>query len=125
LKAIILTRLAGWDEARFEAALREYRRFLELCRRFPDLKIMAPAEVDELWHAHMLDSVHYVRDCDRIFGRYLHHDPCIGESDATQARRTLGLYSATFGETPSPDWLGMMTCARPGGGCGSISPATH
>lgn len=128
VQELMLSRNADWNHERFAAALQEYRRFLTLCRDHPTAKIMAPADVDEVWHAHMLDSVHYHRDCQQIFGGYLHHDPCIGERDVTNTQATLELYEQVFGEPPSLEWTKMLTCANPGGGCGSItafSTAVH
>lgn len=110
-----------WDEDRLSAAQVEYLRFLQLCKMYPDRKIAAPEDVDQFWHAHMLDSKSYVRDCDGYFGYYLHHDPCIGSADmANDAQATLRLYREVF-QTPPPElWSGLMTCAGPGKGCGSI-----
>lgn len=109
-----------WTEARLQEALSEYSRFLQLCKMNPGRKISAPPDVDEVWHAHMLDSVHYVRDCDQYFGHYLHHDPCIGELDLESADDTLNIFRQTFQEEPPMAWAGLMTCANPGKGCGSV-----
>ena len=124
VRSLVTARLPGWDEERFGRALVEYQRFLTLCKENPGSKVMAPADVDELWHMHMLDSVHYTNDCKRIFGEYLHHDPCIGEPDIQNTRATLDLYEELFGERPGAEWKKMLTCANPGGGCGSIT-ASH
>ncbi len=109
-----------WNTERLRVAECEYLRFLQLCKTFPERKISAPPDVDEVWHAHMLDSVHYMRDCNNYFGFYLHHDPCIGETDLENARETLVLYENTYGTTVPAAWAGLMTCANPGQGCGSI-----
>lgn len=110
-----------WDGVRLDAAQQEYVRFLQLCRMYPDRKIAAPEDVDQFWHAHMLDSKSYVRDCDGYFGCYLHHDPCIGVADmADDAQATLRLYREAFQAPPPKLWSGLMTCAGPGKGCGSI-----
>ncbi len=121
IQSLTLSRNPGWNQARFDAALKEYRRFLLLCKQYPEAKIMAPSDVDELWHMHMLDSVNYTDDCQRIFGGYLHHDPCIDEPNATNTQETLNLYETFFGEKPGREWTDMLTCAGPGKGCGSIS----
>ena len=31
--------------------------------------------IDDMWHAHILDSELYHRHCEKIFGSYLHHNP--------------------------------------------------
>lgn len=109
-----------WTAERLTAAEHEYLRFLQLCKTFPEQKISAAPDIDEVWHAHMLDSVHYVRDCNTYFGYYLHHDPCIGETDLEGVTDTLAIFEAAFGIPPTPAWMGLMTCANPGKGCGSI-----
>ncbi len=109
-----------WTEDRLRNAEFEYRRFLQLCKTFPEQKISAAPDIDEVWHAHMLDSVFYMRDCDAYFGYYLHHDPCIGETDLKGVDDTLAIFAAAFETEPTPAWMGLMTCANPGGGCGSI-----
>lgn len=120
VQSLVLTRLPGWGKKRFDSALIEYQRFLMLCKIHPDAKVMAPSDVDELWHMHMLDSISYTSDCSRIFGNYLHHDPCINEPDPCNTKETLEMYRNLFGEEPGEQWKEMLTCAGPGKGCGSI-----
>lgn len=55
-----------------------YRRFLALNARYPDRKICPTGPIDEFWHAHILDTRAYMRDCEDIFGHYLHHFPYFG-----------------------------------------------
>jgi hypothetical protein len=110
-----------WDNFRLNAAKLEYLRFLQLCKVRPDTKISAPPDVDEIWHAHILDTTRYIADCQNYFGYFLHHDPCIGPSDMANAELTLQIYRDVFNLGPSDVWFKLMTCANPGGGCGSIS----
>lgn len=40
---------------------------------------MTPSEpLDDIWHAHILDTKKYAEDCDKIFGKFLHHFPYLG-----------------------------------------------
>jgi hypothetical protein len=55
-----------------------YRGYLALNVRYPDRKICPTGPIDEFWHAHILDTRAYMRDCDAIFGAYLHHFPYFG-----------------------------------------------
>lgn len=55
-----------------------YRRFLALNARYPDQKICPTGPIDAFWHAHILDTRAYMRDCEHIFGEYLHHFPYFG-----------------------------------------------
>lgn len=117
---LVLREHPDWHTKRIDTAIQEYLCFLQLCKMFPEDKIAAPADIDSVWHAHILDSVYYIADCQDYFGYYLHHDPCIGESDKGRTQSTLALYQETFGAPPDM-WLALMTCANPGGGCGSIT----
>jgi hypothetical protein len=55
-----------------------YRRFLALQMRYPDRKICPTGPIDEFWHAHILDTEAYRRDCLTLFGHALHHYPYFG-----------------------------------------------
>ena len=44
--------------------------------------------VDELWHAHILDTRAYRDDCYRIFGFFYDHYPYFGLRDAADAAPT-------------------------------------
>ncbi len=55
-----------------------YRKFLALNIRYPDRKICPTGPIDDFWHAHVLDTRAYASDCDRLFGRMLHHFPYFG-----------------------------------------------
>jgi len=63
-----------WTATRASAAESQYRRFLALCAAGqPPPQPLADA--DELWHLHILDTIAYAADCQRIFGEFLHHIP--------------------------------------------------
>jgi hypothetical protein len=55
-----------------------YRRFLALNIVYPDRKICPTGPIDEFWHAHILDTLAYERDCAHLFGHYFHHFPYFG-----------------------------------------------
>lgn len=55
-----------------------YRRFLALNIVYRNRKICPTGPIDEFWHAHILDTRAYARDCDELFGEYLHHFPYFG-----------------------------------------------
>ncbi len=110
-----------WSAKRLEEALQEYRRFLALCKDNAARKVSAPPDVDVVWHTHILDTVNYGNDCNRYFGYYLHHNPCLGPADLDGDLRTIELYRQKFGRPAPPLWSARATCANPGGGCGSIA----
>ena len=102
-----------------DLAEREYRRFLTLKVAFPDVTLVPSMLVDEFWHTHILDTVAYARDCDAVFGGFLHHFPHFGDyggddevdMDAAFAETTT-LYERTFGEKPPKSNLAASEAGR-------------
>jgi hypothetical protein len=96
----------GWTPEFAEAVEQEYRRFLILAKLHPDETIVPSVEVDKFWHQHILDTARYARDCQIVFGYFLHHNPYLGlglEGDDSEEReeactRTSELYEQSFGE---------------------------
>src|SRR5689334_12278477 len=70
----------GWTLARVRRAEAGYRKFLERIAQRPQRPQMPSADVDEFWHAHILCTQLYTADCQRLFGRYLHHAPFFGRA---------------------------------------------
>ena len=66
----------GWNQERLDHGEQEYRDFLILLAQNPGQRLVPWCQtLDEFWHAHILHTRRYMQDCQRIFGRYLHHDP--------------------------------------------------
>lgn len=85
-----------------------YRRFLALNLRYPDRKICPTGPIDLFWHAHILDTQAYERDCQALFGRFLHHFPYFGlrgAEDRADLERTFAdsvdLFIRHFGIDPT------------------------
>lgn len=95
-----------WSRERVDAAERDYRRFLFLVKAFPN-ELAAPSmDVDRFWHYHIVDTAKYARDCEDVFGYFLHRYPYLGmgsEDDASTrlqaGMRMRELYAAVFGST--------------------------
>lgn len=68
----------GWVPEHAEEIEDLYRKFLALNRIYPERKICPTGPIDEFWHAHILDTRAYARDCETVFGRFLHHFPYFG-----------------------------------------------
>ena len=68
----------GWSAEYQDEVEDLYRRFLALNIVYRDRKICPTGPVDEFWHAHILDTRAYARDCQELFGEYLHHFPYFG-----------------------------------------------
>jgi len=109
----------GWSLEQLDLAEQEYRRFLVLNLLFPDESIVPSKMVDEVWHAHVLDTQAYASDTVRIFGSFFHHFPYFGmrgDADLIEfsaaARRTKELYQQIFGNPPAGTWDSSANCER-------------
>lgn len=85
-----------------------YRRFLALNARYPDRKICPTGPIDAFWHAHILDTRAYMRDCEVVFGEYLHHFPYFGMRDPDDHaalenafRESIKMFITHFGIDPT------------------------
>ena len=80
----------GWTAEQCESAEIEYKRYLNLCLKHG--KGIVPNKImDNMWHFHILDTRAYVKDCDKVFGHYLHHYPYFGmrgEEDAQNLKNS-------------------------------------
>lgn len=95
----------GWSLEHANAMEFEYRRFLCLMKMFPHEQTAPLFDVDIFWHYHILDTMKYAADCDKVFGYFMHHFPYLGlrGEDDEAAHQGAGarmqeLYEATFGE---------------------------
>lgn len=109
IKRKLMRRTSGpsWSHERVERAEKDYRRFLLLMKMFPNELIAPSMDVDRLWHYHILDTEKYARDCQTVFGYFLHHYPYLGlggEEDEARRRqagaRMRELYREMFGAPP-------------------------
>lgn len=85
----------GWSEELAGRVEIRYRRFLELCLRFPELSIVPTHDIDAMWHAHILDTRAYANDCERIFGQFMHHYPYFGMHGDADYRDLVSSFEAT------------------------------
>jgi hypothetical protein len=79
----------AWPEDSAWEVATEYRDFLKSARvaiqAKPDGKTTAPIRppnrvVDIFWHTHILFTPKYFKDCELVFGRYLHHLPILPDN---------------------------------------------
>jgi len=94
-----------WDKAEVE-----YRRFLTLKQIYPGVSLVPSKQVDQVWHAHILDTRAYREDCSKLFGRFIDHYPYFGiygEEDCQALQNafevTVSLYEGHFGTYPKRD----------------------
>jgi hypothetical protein len=95
----------GWTQEKADTVEKEYRRFLCMMKLYPDEDIAPVMDVDIFWHYHILDTMKYAVDCEKVFGYFQHHYPYVGlrGGDDEQFRIESGermreLYEATFGD---------------------------
>lgn len=93
----------GWSEACCESAEKWYKRYLTLIVKYPTQKVVPNAMIDEIWHGHITDTQAYAKDCQAIFGTFVHHNPYFGmNGDGAERdeafRITNELFVKEFGE---------------------------
>jgi hypothetical protein len=96
----------GWTREYAERMEVAYKRFLTLLVTHPQTTVAPSKEIDKFWHAHILDTMKYADDCQRVFGYFLHHFPYFGLRGADDAAQLAQagqdmerLYEQEFGES--------------------------
>jgi small ubiquitin-related modifier len=83
--------LYGWSDPKARKVLKAYRQFLTLKKESKDwdATILSPsALVDQMWHAHVLDTKNYFHDMMLLCGNVVNHNPDGGhDKEAREARR--------------------------------------
>ena len=96
----------GLTDEEAEKWLDEYRKWVALRRCFEGAYMVPTAVVDEVWHEHIVDTRRYTDFCERVFGRYLHHEPIIdpSENQSKSAKQaftfTKQMWAKCFGSDP-------------------------
>ena len=97
----------GWSQEMALLAEKWYRRYLHIVLKYPDVRPVPNHQIDEFWHQHILDTRAYARDCQSVFGRFIHHNPYFGLNGDADERdacfdQTNVLYRLEFGEDCLP-----------------------
>jgi len=107
----------NWTKKSAELAGAQYRNYLLLCKKYGETHPLPPSrEIDEFWHNHVLCTRRYTKDCEKIFGYYLHHDPHHGNRGSVPHKElvksftesTQELYFKEFGVPlyrVGPNWV--------------------
>lgn len=118
----------GWTIDFTRRVENEYRKFLSLCKKYPDTAIVPSSNIDDFWHFHILDTLKYRDDCEDIFGYFLHHFPYFGmrgeddEKNLIEAwNNTINIYKTEFGEIDSAIWVSSKRCPNCGRRCSNDS----
>lgn len=95
---------SGATPTQVEEHLRELKRYLVMLAVRGEPLVMG-GPVDALWHTWMLFSRSYVEFCERVAGRYLHHQPgrdhdLTPEEERTKWATFRALYKQLFADAP-------------------------
>ena len=83
----------GWTREyadRIEIAYKTYLTMVVQCQDHAE-DILLSEDVDEFWHTHILHTMKYTEDCERVFGKYLHHNPQVGKQAPADIERKVAL----------------------------------
>jgi len=112
----------GWSLEYTKMVETEYKRYLQLCLENSNSAIVPAKPIDEFWHFHILDTLKYQKDCENIFGYFLHHFPYFGMRGGEDKKNldsawedTLSIYKNTFKEEVNGMiWLSSARCPNCG-----------
>jgi hypothetical protein len=107
----------GWSREYADSIEVAYKNYLTMLVKYQDNAedIMLSKDADEFWHTHILQTMKYADDCEKVFGTFLHHNPHIGERTpevlrerVELAEKTRLLYEREFGsgQHASEAWYG-------------------
>ena len=65
----------GWDDDYAQVVLDEYVKFFYLASLPNKVHLVPSNDVDEVWHQHILTTKKYQKDCERLVGTFIHHNP--------------------------------------------------
>jgi hypothetical protein len=66
---------SGWTRQQATLAINRYKMFLFLVYLHPYTPLVPTQEIDRVWHCHILETRKYFKDCQMLFGRFIHHEP--------------------------------------------------
>lgn len=96
----------GWSNDYCDDVEYLYRRFLCMVVLHPTKSIVPTKDIDSFWHQHILDTRAYAEDCQKIFGKFIHHFPYLGMRGEEDAKllldcfeETKSIYLELFGES--------------------------
>ena len=107
----------GWTREYADSIEAAYKNYLTMVVKYQDdaEDILLSEDVDEFWHTHILQTMRYADDCQSVFGKFLHHEPHVGEvtaadheKRAAMAEKTRQLYQREFGSMQDAEaaWAG-------------------
>jgi hypothetical protein len=120
-----LVKEKSWPLQKAEAVEKLYKTYLLLFALYPGEEHVPTADIDEMWHGHILDTQKYMADCHEIFGYYLHHYPYLGMLGAEDAVVASAKFAATRARFVAHGAQDPAEAAHCGGGCGGHGCGGH
>ncbi len=77
----------GWTQEKCDQIETEYKAFIYLNYVHPQKTLVPSHDVDQMWHAHILQTRKYQKDCMDNLGFFMHHTPYDGTNRITQEDR--------------------------------------
>lgn len=131
----------GWDKEYTDYVEQRYKRYLCMIFVSPETSSVPTGDIDIFWHQHILDTRAYAKDCEVIFGEFLHHFPYFGlrgEEDAQNLKNSFEetklLYAQLFEEDYTTEYdnksgtchknCSNSTCHKCAKGCSGITCKT-
>lgn len=85
----------GWSLEFCDEVEQQYKRWMSLIRKYPNMKLVPSHFVDIFWHYHILDTQKYAADCLNSFGYFIHHYPYFGMSNEEDKNKALESWDET------------------------------
>ena len=85
----------GWSSDKADKVEVKYKKWLFLKRKYENVLIPPPEDIDAFWHGHILETQSYMRDTAAIFGQYVHHYPYFGMRGKADHEKLLNAFENT------------------------------
>jgi len=87
----------GWTREYADSIEAAYKNYLAMLVKYPDdiEDILVSKDVDEFWHSHILHTMKYADDCQKVFGNFLHHNPQTSERSSAGIQKRSALAEKT------------------------------
>ena len=64
-----------------------YKKWMICAEEHREMPFVPNKDIDIFWHFHILHTKQYMEDCERYFGRYIHHNPHLVDTDEMKENR--------------------------------------
>ncbi|GMH97444.1 hypothetical protein TrVE_jg3241 [Triparma verrucosa] len=103
-----VSRKEGWDDDYAQLVLDEYIKFFYLASLPTKVHLVPSHDVDEIWHQHILTTKKYQKDCERLVGKFVHHNPSFTLEEREKLPplfdKMKAAYEVHFGRMPENVW---------------------